>query len=441
MKNIRIILSAIIIVLMGFGWVTQIGQIAKVDTKIQQLVDEAEGYKERGLYQKAIETYSAALEIKENEELRKELIATYECAYADGVISRNALLQAIEVACEIYPKNSYYWEKNISFCLEDGNYTKAYEYCSKSIRVGAKSEALNIMKDEVLYSFSTGRRMYTSVLYSPSGYTTVYDGYEWDILTSDGERYYEEEQDYLSPMGNSCLMLVTTTKDTRILNKDHVTQAIVEYDFDSVRAIFDDMLPINTGSEWIYYDYILDRIIDGKYEDASSFANEKAVVLSNGNWYFINKNGEKISEKNFTVVKLFGTGEYTYGGIMIASENGVYSIYNQDGEKRGEFSCANMDAYYGGFIAFEDSNHKWGFVNTDGEIVIEPQYECAKSFSNGLAAIKTDGVWGFINTEGKLVIEAEFLEAGYFSDKGVCFVSSNEGKYHMITLHFIGGWK
>ena len=54
---------------------------------------------------------------------------------------------------------------------------------------------------------------------------------------------------------------------------------------------------------------------------------------------------------------------------------------------------------------------KWGYTNTQGKLVIEPQYRIAYPFDeSGLAAVvpeKGRG-YGFINTRGKMVINAQF---------------------------------
>ena len=60
---------------------------------------------------------------------------------------------------------------------------------------------------------------------------------------------------------------------------------------------------------------------------------------------------------------------------------------------------------------------KWGYCNTKGELVIEPNYNDAEIFSkDGLAPVK-DEKWGFINTSGKLVIptQYEITAGGMFS--------------------------
>lgn len=42
----------------------------------------------------------------------------------------------------------------------------------------------------------------------------------------------------------------------------------------------------------------------------------------------------------------------------------------------------------------------WGYINTKGEYVVEPKFDNANSFSDGIAWIKIDGKIGYINTKG-----------------------------------------
>ena len=76
---------------------------------------------------------------------------------------------------------------------------------------------------------------------------------------------------------------------------------------------------------------------------------------------------------------------------------------------------------------------KWGFIDKDGKVIIEPQYAEAHSFSNGYAAVKKDGKWGFIDKSGKLVIEAEFSDVRDFNEQGNCFVQI-ENQWKLLKL-------
>jgi len=57
---------------------------------------------------------------------------------------------------------------------------------------------------------------------------------------------------------------------------------------------------------------------------------------------------------------------------------------------------------------------KWGFTDKTARVVIEPKYDLAGWFSEGLAAVMVEGKWGYIDPSGKFVIEPKFDAAGWF---------------------------
>lgn len=74
---------------------------------------------------------------------------------------------------------------------------------------------------------------------------------------------------------------------------------------------------------------------------------------------------------------------------------------------------------------FDKKNKKttgglWGYASVDGQIVIEPTYNQAHGFSEGMAAVKLNNKWGFINTEGIIVVPCEYdeVEADFENGKG-----------------------
>jgi len=79
-------------------------------------------------------------------------------------------------------------------------------------------------------------------------------------------------------------------------------------------------------------------------------------------------------------------------------------------------------------IAFYDKDkHKYGYKNTDGQIIIEPVFYRAKDFSEGLGAISNeDGKWGFIEYSGNIVIDYHYSNVSKFSEGLVCIKTSNK---------------
>jgi len=58
---------------------------------------------------------------------------------------------------------------------------------------------------------------------------------------------------------------------------------------------------------------------------------------------------------------------------------------------------------------------KWGYIDKTGKLFIQPQFEFARNFSEGLAVVKIGEEWGFIDKTGKIVIEPQFDWAWEFS--------------------------
>lgn len=69
---------------------------------------------------------------------------------------------------------------------------------------------------------------------------------------------------------------------------------------------------------------------------------------------------------------------------------------------------------------------KWGFINKNGEMVIEPQFEKSGKFYQGVyAANQEDGTYRFMNTKGEWLTEPQRGMAAYFTE-GYCYVRSVE---------------
>jgi hypothetical protein len=132
---------------------------------------------------------------------------------------------------------------------------------------------------------------------------------------------------------------------------------------------------------------------------------------------FLDKNGEFAVEKDFINLISF---DQQIGVATVLLKNGEKAFIN----KKRERVKLKFDAIYdfkAGLAAFE-LNGKRGFINEEGNVVIEPAFEYALDFDeNGLAFAKINGKWGLIDKAGKFVVEAKFDD-----DRFVDYVFSND---------------
>ncbi len=96
-----------------------------------------------------------------------------------------------------------------------------------------------------------------------------------------------------------------------------------------------------------------------------------------------------------------------WNNIMLVKKNGAYSFY--DGENFvGSYEDADIITDDEMIAVCVDG--LWGYVNLQGEVLLEPQFAMAKSFCNGLAAVYDGDYWGFIDITADIVIPCQYLD-------------------------------
>lgn len=435
MKKIKVITSILLVALIAVGWGIKIKSITNNTSIYNESIKNGDYFLEDKLYQKAIDEYKTALSIKESVDIRNKYLDSYSLGYADEVVTSGAYLNALEATCKIYPRYANYWEWIIEVCIDTNQYEKAYSYYKKSVNSGAKSEKLTELGDTVQYSYTLKNRTYTKKYRNSEGLYTVYKENKWGVMDASGEWKYECEYNFASPASKNGEVILTTDKDTRELKGSGIVQNYIKEEINSCKAPVGDIALIYKNG-WRFYDCGKNEYILSSYDDASVFMSDKAFVKKSGKWSWIDKEGNSASDIQFDNVKLFDSGEYLYGDYFLAPVNGNYGLYNKSGKKKNDIQGTEVDLYLGEQIAFKGENGKWGFVNNNNKVIIEPQYDEAKSFSGGLAAVKMNGKWGFINDEGRIVIDYQFVDADYFTSEGLCFVSFVEDEYSQINLKF-----
>lgn len=84
-------------------------------------------------------------------------------------------------------------------------------------------------------------------------------------------------------------------------------------------------------------------------------------------------------------------------------------------------------------VCYSDGKKRGYFNKYTGEMVIRPQYDHAWIFSEGLAAVDTEGSIKFIDTEGNVVIDTKAAycprQESYVFHEGYCRLASADGKH------------
>lgn len=87
--------------------------------------------------------------------------------------------------------------------------------------------------------------------------------------------------------------------------------------------------------------------------------------------------------------------------------------------RKAEDSKNLLPVYIGG---------KYGYIDTDGNLVFEPVFDEASTFSDGLALIRIENSFGYINTLGEYVIEPVYEDASSFRE-GIAIVKRGRRRF------------
>ena len=119
------------------------------------------------------------------------------------------------------------------------------------------------------------------------------------------------------------------------------------------------------------------------------------------------------------------TGDFKTGSVWVYINMAGEEVYPHLVKKQGGYT-SNMSTSAGKVAPLSDGLRahydmgvgKWGYIDGKGKIVIAPQFEEARIFSDGLALVKTKKGydWTVIDKTGKIVLDGIFTGYGKVSD-------------------------
>jgi hypothetical protein len=198
---------------------------------------------------------------------------------------------------------------------------------------------------------------------------------------------------------------------------------------------------VKLNDKWGYIDENGVKIIDFEYDEAQPFSEGLAAVQQKGKYGYINQEGKLM------IPYVYDAANDFKGGMATVWRNGQMENITSPNEwirpthptpmvakkdKVTTLATTPMKAIDNNkvLILLERAG-KYGFQDTEGNVVIPVKYQVAYSFSEGFAQVLLDNKWGFINKEGKSICSFEYDDCNAFRE-GMAVVQSN-GKYGYIN--------
>lgn len=199
--------------------------------------------------------------------------------------------------------------------------------------------------------------------------------------------------------------------------------------------------------KWGYLDTDAKMIIPAKYDHADLFLSGRGLVEFEGLAGYIDANDQWAIAPRFIldpdVPNDLAARPFWDGLAAARNERNVWGFLDLEGEWAilprfdGADGFALVGDFHNGLAWFASKKgNRFGFINQEGDVVVEPEYHAVNDFSEGYAGVLIKDGWGVIDLDGKLRIRPDFDGIGTFS-QSMCAVKK-DGQWGYIDRD--GDW-
>lgn len=211
--------------------------------------------------------------------------------------------------------------------------------------------------------------------------------------------------------------------------KDYIDEIDSRYEVTYVPK--EGLQPVRKNGKYGYIDETGKEVIPLIYDEAWGFSSGRAVIKLN------DKEGLIDTKGNLVVNNIYDYCSSVCEDMIIVGINGKknaldrkYGYVDKNGNVIVEPTYSKAFDFSEGLAAVK-INEKYGFIDKTGKLVIEAKYDYVyDSFQEGLAAVRLDGYYGYINKSGETVIPFIY-DSAYSFKKGKAEVYK-DGRYFKI---------
>lgn len=211
------------------------------------------------------------------------------------------------------------------------------------------------------------------------------DGTQYGVIGKDGKQIIKEEYNYIEYLYDNYFIASKENGKLGIIDDKEAVK--IEIKYDAIQRIEGTDL-VQTGISATSLTQIYD--------------NQMKLICEMKN---------AIIEMQDTYLKVYNETENKY--------------FSKEGKE-----LSNLDVYPNNKLITKMENGKWGFVDRNGNKIVDYQYEKVTEFNEyGFASVKKDGKWGSINEQGEEVAKTEYELKGQLAPSFI-------GKYYKVTYGF-----
>ena len=229
---------------------------------------------------------------------------------------------------------------------------------------------LNALKDKDIFIFDlNGNKIETNEVSktkteNANYYITIDKNNKYKVVDSKDNIIIDKDYTYIEYLPGDYFIVESDSKSGIIYSNG---KSVIELKYDSISRINEtDILQMETNKNIALYNLNMKEIVSMDNAIVKEVKDEKAYILlySDTDFKYLDKKGNILTSQN------------------LFENNSLFA---------------------------KNINGKWGFVDKDGNLKVQNDYELVTDFNKyGFAGIKKDGKWGSINQNGEVVQEPTY---------------------------------
>ncbi|NBH33140.1 hypothetical protein D3Z58_06155 [Clostridiaceae bacterium] len=399
--------------LLILGWSVTGKELMEKPVRYQQLLEEGEQYESDEIYVRAIESYKEALNYYPGSREVKIRIAKDYLALGDEssfINQCNGMNQEYGYPEEVVILLADYY-------IENRRNESAVHLLQDALKNHKGGEEVMKRYEKVRYTYKDFYLGYDDIFPFRNDSTVIVEEGRYGLMNTGGKTIVRCVNEWIGVLSGD-RSVIPVLKDGKFYYANSSGYRIEvprkEQFVEELGVLCNGMAPAKINGNYGYINERFEELSPFVWEKATVIQNGFGAVCQNGKWALIGEAFELITDYVYEDVITDSYGYCSISGRAFVKTKEGYRMVNEKGEFVGEELYQKAVAFVTDEPTAVKKGEKWGFIDVDGNLVIEPQYEEAGAFSNGLAPVKTLNGWGFINQEGRLVIEDTFTEARSF---------------------------
>lgn len=424
------------IAMLGLSWYTAVSEAVNNPKEVQRHLQKAAELEGKGIYVDAVTEYEQALEYAPE---NADIYIRMADAYRNSGDSRK-FISTCENAAEAFQEDTEAMDLLMEYYIENDYESKAVKYLTNFLEAYPDHENAQKWFLELKGSYTELYCRYEEMSDIVNDSMVFMEDGLYGMADAEGRELIANEYEELQPFSEEGYALAKKEGgDYLYIDRDGQTRKVPDEIYEVSGMLNEDRAVACRDGKYGYLDEEMEPVGKFVWEELTGIKNGTGAGKRDGKWVLVNKKSEPKTEEQYDDVIMDQSGFCSRQKCIFAKTGKEYFLIDRKGNRIGELTFDDAKAFTENGYAAVCQGDKWGFVNTDGELVTDYQYEEAESFQNGYAAVCMDGLWGYIDADGKQIIDCRFIEASHFSTFGTVAVrienDDGEEEWKLIQLN------